>query len=68
MKNFHYKGALDLGSVFFAWIRIGSRKINGSGSGLDKFMDPDCPQRLDPVNIRPDPKPCMRVNGEVNLQ
>ena len=36
----------------------------GSGSGLQKFMDPDpepvCPERLDPdpVNIRPDPNPC----------
>ena len=33
----------------------------GSGSGKEKFMDPDpvCPERLDldPVDIRPDPKP-----------
>ena len=35
-----------------SWIRIRSRKIHGSGSGLEKFMDPDM------VNIRPDPKPC----------
>ena len=36
-------------------------------SGLEKIMDPDpdqvCPESLDPnphpVNIRPDPKPCL---------
>ena len=41
--------------------RIRSEKANGSGSGLEKFMDPDLifPEGLDPepVNIRPDPKP-----------
>ena len=35
---------------------------SGSGSGLEKIMDPDpvCPERLDPdrVNIRPNPIPC----------
>ena len=45
-----------------------------SGSGLKKIMDPDpvcperldpdlvCPERLDPdpVNIRPDPEPCLK--------
>ena len=38
--------------------------MSGSGSGLKKFMDPDpvCPERLDPdpVNIRPDPQPCLQ--------
>ena len=37
---------------------------SGSGSGFQISLDPDpvCPERLDPdpdpVNIRPDPKPC----------
>ena len=33
--------------------------LSGSGSGLQKFTDPVCPQRLDPdpFNIRPNPKP-----------
>ena len=62
MKSFRDKGALAprSGTVFLAWIRI--RKVHGSGSGLEKFMDRDqvCPERLDPdpVNIRPDPQPC----------
>ena len=36
---------------------------SGYGSDLKEFMDPDpvCPERLDPdpVNIRPDPQPCL---------
>ena len=42
-----------------------------SGSGLEKIMDPVCPERLDPdpvcperlgpVNIRPDPKPWITL-------
>ena len=60
---------------FFASIHIRIRFSNfsGSGSGIEKIMDPDpvCPERLDPdpnpvfherldpdlVNFRPDPKP-----------
>ena len=38
----------------------------GSGSGLEKIMDPFpvCPERLDPdpVNIRQDPKPWLKWN------
>ena len=37
-------------------------RVPGSVSGLGKNIDPDpvCPERFDPdpVNIRPDPKPC----------
>ena len=37
-------------------------RVPGSVSGLENNMDPDpvCPERFDPdpVNIRPDPKPC----------
>ena len=52
-------------------------KVSGSGSGIEKILDPDpvcpegldpdldrvCPERLDPhpVNIRPDPKPCCTL-------
>ena len=50
--------------------REGSREING----LEKIMDPDlvCSEWLvpDPVNIRPDPKPCLiaeRLNMVKNL-
>ena len=65
MKSFRDKGALAprSGTVFLAWIRI--RKVHGSGSGLEKFMDRDqvCPERLDPdpANIRPDLKPWSSV-------
>ena len=42
------------------------RLFPGSGSGLEKIMDPFpvCPERLDPdpVNIRPDPKPWLKWN------
>ena len=49
-----------------AWIRIRFSNFFGSESGfqiferLDLDSDPICPERLDPdpVNIRPDPKPC----------
>ena len=40
-------------------------KNHGSGSGCPERLDPDpiCPERLDPdpdpVNIRPDPQPCL---------
>ena len=39
-------------------------EVSGSGSGLEKIMDPYpvCPESLyhpDPVNIRPDPKPYL---------
>ena len=43
-------------------------EVAGSGSGLEETMDPDpvCPERLDPnsdpVNIRPDPKPCLSLS------
>ena len=38
--------------IHFFWIWIGSRKI------IDPDSDLVCTARLDPVNIRPDPKPC----------
>ena len=58
IKNHHYKHRWK---IF---------KISGSGSGLEKIMDPNpdpvchkrldpdlvCPERLDPVNIRPHQK------------
>ena len=38
--------------------------MSGSRSGLEIIMDTDpdpvCPERLDLINIRPDPKPCLR--------
>ena len=53
--------------------------MSGSGSGLEKFIDPYtvCPERFDPdlvfperldpdpVNIRPDPKPCYLTKSNL---
>ena len=51
------------GSGFISGFLPGSESV----FGLEKFMNPDpvCPKRLDPdpVNIRPDPKPCSPAHS-----
>ena len=43
-------------------MQIFKTEMSGSGSDLEKIMDPDpvCPERLDLVNNRLDPKPWLR--------
>ena len=57
MDNFQGRGV-------WIWNRTRSWKNHGSGSDLSwDRLDPVSPERFDtdPVNIRPDPKPCWRT-------
>ena len=60
MKSFHDRGL---------WIRDSFFFLPGSGSGLEKFMDPDsvCPEGLDQFNIRPNPQPWWREAVHLNI-